>query len=127
MNEPVIARLNTLMQLREEVESLSTGGLWEPAADWLETDEQLVLLMDAPGTDASGFDLSEDGDSLTVRGRRLEDGPSGQLIERGRPGPVFERRLRFPREVVAGSGQASLRAGVLTIRFEKRHKTIEHG
>lgn len=127
MNEPVVARLNDLMQLREQVETLTAGGLWEPAADWLETDDQLLLMLDAPGTEASGLDLSVDGDSLTVRGRRVDGELPGQLIERGRPGPVFERRLRFPREVVAGSGEASLRAGVLTIRFEKRHKTIEHG
>ena len=34
MDKPVLARLQHLMTLREEVETLGRPGPWQPAADW---------------------------------------------------------------------------------------------
>ena len=122
MNEPVLARLNTLMALREEVESIGSAFPWEPAADWLDQDTHLLLVMDVPGLSTEQLELSEEGGELTIAGER---GPAhtGQLLSRERPEGRFVRTLTFPDAVVPGSAQASLSSGVLSVRFEKRRKT----
>lgn len=122
MNEPVLARLNNLMALREEVEQLSSAFPWEPAADWFDLDTHLLLVMDVPGLDADQLELLEEDGELTVAGERGET-QEGELLSRERPGGRFSRTLNFPAPVRAGSAEASLSGGVLKVRFEKQRKT----
>ncbi|WP_034409164.1 Hsp20/alpha crystallin family protein [Deinococcus murrayi] len=128
MNEPVLARLRQLMNLREEVETLGTLGAWTPPADWVDEDTHLRLLLDVPGVDPQSLEMQEEDGAVTVAGRR--DVPL-RLLSGERPGGTFRRTLPFPEAVVPGSGEAQLTAGVLSVRFEKRHPTIdvpsEHG
>lgn len=126
MNELALSRLNTLMQLREEVETVTSSGPWEPAADWYASDTHLTLVLDVPGTDPDALAIEEDGEGVTVRGGRSAAEYGEQALLQERPRGVFQRRLPLPLEVVSGSGEASVRAGVLSVRFEKRHKTIDH-
>lgn len=122
MNEPVLARLNNLMALREEVEQLGTAFPWEPAADWHDVGTHLLLVMDVPGLDADQLELLEEDGELTVAGERGE-AQEGELLSRERPGGRFSRTLTFPVPVRAGSAEASLSGGVLKVRFEKQRKT----
>ena len=119
---PVLARLHHLMTLREEVESLTVGGPWTPAADWRDAGTHLELLLDVPGVDPESLALEEDGGQLAVSGER--PGPT-HLLSSERPVGRFVRRLNFPQQVRPDSGAASLAAGVLTVRFEKLHPTID--
>lgn len=122
MNEPVLARLQQLMTLREEVETLEGSVPWTPPADWVDGDTYLTLLLDVPGVDPDRLELHEDGDTVTIAGRRDAPYPT---LHAERPAGTFTRTLRFPQPVVPQSGQASLNAGVLSVRFEKRHPTID--
>lgn len=122
MNEPVLARLNNLMALREEVEQLGTAFPWEPAADWHDLGTHLLLVMDVPGLDAEHLELLEEGDDLTIAGERGEV-LDGELLSRERPEGRFVRTLSFPVPVRSGSAEASLSGGVLKVRFEKQRKT----
>ncbi len=121
MNEPVLARLQHLMTLREEVETLGTGP-WTPAADWVDGDAHLTLYLDVPGIDPERLEMHEDGGLLTVAGERAA--PQG-LLSAERPAGVFRRVLSFPREVLPQTGEAQLAGGVLTVRFRKKHPTID--
>lgn len=121
MNEPVLSRLQHLMTIREGVENLSQPTAWHPAADWIDEDSHLLLLLDIPGVDGESLALHEDGEQVTISGER----PSPtRLISEERPSGSFSRTLPFPERVVPQSGQASLVQGVLTVRFEKLHPTI---
>ena len=122
MNEPVLSRLQHLMTLREEVETLRRGGRWTPAADWCDAGTHLELWVDVPGVDPETLTLSEEGGNVTVSGERE---PLTRLISGDRPGGAFDLTLAFPEEVLPQSGQASLAHGVLTVRFEKRYPTID--
>lgn len=122
MNEPVLARLQQLMTLREEVETLGTLGAWTPPADWVDEDTHLRLLLDVPGVDPESLEMHEEGGAVTVAGRR--EAPA-RLLHGERPGGTFSRTLPFPEPVVPNSGEAQLAAGVLSVRFEKRHPTID--
>ncbi len=110
------------MTLREEVETLGTLGAWTPPADWVDEDTHLRLLLDVPGVDPESLEMHEEGGAVTVAGRR--EAPA-RLLHGERPGGTFRRTLTFPEAVVPGSGEAQLAAGVLSVRFEKRHPTIE--
>jgi HSP20 family protein len=126
MNEPVLARLNNLMSLREEVERVASAFPWEPAADWLDQGTHLLLVMDVPGLDADHLELSEEGGELTIAGERGAvpgRDPHGELLSRERPDGQFVRTLTFPGAVVPNSAEASLHNGVLSVRFEKQRKT----
>jgi len=121
MNEPVLARLHHLMTLREEVESLAGVGPWTPAADWCDGDTHLELHLDVPGVQPDSLELLEEGDTVTVAGQRPE---VTRLLHAERPSGTFRRTFTFPEPVVPQSGQAALSGGVLTVKFEKRHPTI---
>ncbi|AWT35477.1 hypothetical protein GCM10008956_08560 [Deinococcus arenae] len=121
MNEPVLARLQHLMTLREEVESLAGVGPWTPAADWCDGDTHLELHLDVPGVQPGSLELLEEGDTVTVAGQRPE---GTRLLHAERPSGTFRRTFTFPEPVMAQSGQATLSGGVLVVKFEKRHPTI---
>lgn len=122
MNEPVLGRLQHLMTLREDVESLTSGGPWVPAADWYESDTHMTLCLDVPGVQPGSLELLEEDGTVTVTGER--DVPERRLLAE-RPGGRFTRTLTFPLETVPQSGEAQLAGGVLQVHFEKRHPTIE--
>ena len=121
MNEPVLARLQHLMTLREEVESLAGVGPWTPAADWCDGDTHLELHLDVPGVQPGSLELLEEGDTVTVAGQRPE---GTRLLHAERPTGTFRRTFTFPEPVLAQSGQATLSGGILVVKFEKRHPTI---
>ena len=118
----MLARLQHLMTLREQVETLSDGGPWVPAADWRDVGTHLELLLDVPGVAPESLALAEEGQQVTVSGERT---PPGRLLSSERPGGPFSRTFTFPQEVHPASGEASLAGGVLSIRFEKLHPTID--
>ncbi|MBB5375241.1 HSP20 family protein [Deinococcus metalli] len=122
MNEPVLARLQQLMTLREEVETLGSGGPWIPAADWTDEDTHLILHLDIPGVSADSLELLEEGSTVTVSGER----PAlARLIGGDRPAGAFRRSFTFPQDVLPQTGEAQLRHGILSVRFQKRHPTID--
>ena len=122
MDKPVLARLQHLMTLREEVETLGQGGPWTPPADWQDAGTHLLLLLDVPGVLPDSLALQEEGGTVTVSGERPQP---ARLLSSERPGGTFSRALTFPDEVLPQTGEASLAAGVLTVRFEKKHPTID--
>lgn len=122
MNELVLGRLQQLMNIREGVENLTQPIVWNPAADWADEGTHLLLLLDVPGIDADSISLSESDGTVTISGERSAD---LNWLSTERPQGSFNRTLAFPEEVVQRSGQASLVAGVLAVRFEKKHPTID--
>ena len=125
MDKPVLARLNRVMQLREEVETLASGGPYAPDADWLSSGTHLTLVTDVPGCLPESLTLEDDGEAVTLSGERSDLPDDQEALYRERRTGRFTRRLPFPVAVVPQSGEASLVAGVLSVRFEKVHKTIE--
>ncbi|WP_189067139.1 Hsp20/alpha crystallin family protein [Deinococcus radiotolerans] len=121
MNEPVLARLQHLMTLREEVETLAGLGPWTPAADWCDGDTHLELHLDVPGVHPDSLELLEEGELVTVAGQRPE---TRRLLRHERPSGTFRRTFTFPEPVIPNTGEASLNGGVLTVKFEKKHPTI---
>ncbi|WP_291424583.1 Hsp20/alpha crystallin family protein [Deinococcus sp.] len=126
MDELVLGRLQHLMTIREGVENLSRPLVWTPAADWIDEGTHLLLLLDVPGVEADSLALSEGLHEVTLSGqRRAPAYSSNHLISAERPQGTFSRTLAFPEEVVPQTGEAQLQHGVLSVRFEKKHPTID--
>ena len=116
--------INQLSKIRERIEKLGTGtGIWSPAADWFESDDDLILVLDAPGIDMNTLEIDHDGELVSIRGQR-ENQTYGVSLKLERPMGVFERELEIPLAVQADSAVAQYRAGQLEIRFAKLSRTI---
>jgi HSP20 family molecular chaperone IbpA len=116
--------INQLAKIRERIEKLGTGtGVWSPAADWFESDDDLILVLDAPGIDLSTLEIVHDGELVRVRGNR-EDQTYGTGLKLERPLGAFERELELPLAVQSDSAVAQYRVGQLEIRFAKLSRTI---
>lgn len=122
MDEPVLARLQHLMQLREEVEQLSEQSVWSPSADWYDHAMQLELCVDLPDVSQDSLEISYDETAVHIIGERSSE-PTA--IYRERPMGSFSRSLSFPQEVQYQSAVATLAAGVLRIHFDKKWPTID--
>ncbi len=116
--------INELAKIRERVEKLSSGtGVWTPAADWFESDDDLVLVLDAPGLDMNTLEITHDATQIDLRGTR-ENNSFGTGLKLERPTGSFERSLEIPQAVEANSAVAQYRSGQLEIRFSKSSRTI---
>jgi HSP20 family protein len=108
--------------IRARIARLSDG-VWQPSADWFETDDDLVLVIDAPGIDPASLSLEHDGQEITVAASR-EANPFGQTIVSERPKGSFQRHLRIPEPVEPNSAAAQYRLGQIEVRFRKLGQTI---
>jgi HSP20 family protein len=116
-----------LYQLSRDIDRLlgRNGGLggFVPAADVVVGDADVTVTMDVPGIQADDLVSELENDVLTVRGERshryASDGRTHawERIERGIG--RFERSLQVPRGLDPDAVEASLEAGVLTLRIPK--------
>ncbi len=99
------------------------GCAFEPALDVIETEENVVVVVDVPGIEASGVDVSLVGNMLTLRGERLPllvgEGDKRHMNEL-RCGK-FTRSIPLPVAVDPEKVSAAARNGVLTIHLGKQH------
>lgn len=122
MDELVLGRLQQLMAIREGVENLTQPIMWNPAADWADEGTHLLLILDVPGIDSGSLHLTESSDTVTVSGERSAE---FEWLSSERPQGSFSRTFSFPESVLPNTGEANLVSGVLTIRFEKKHPTVD--
>lgn len=99
------------------------AGSFEPVLDVIETEEHVIVVVDVPGIDASGVDVSLIGNMLTLRGERLPvlvgEGDRRHLNELR--GGKFTRSIPLPVAVDPEKVSAAARNGVLTIHLGKQH------
>lgn len=115
--------INELASVRERIEKLASANAWNPPADWFETDDDLILVMDVPGVEPSSLEIAHDGDTVTLAGMRATQ-EYGQPRSQERPRGSFQRTLRVPEAIEPGSAVAQYRAGQLEVRFHKMARTI---
>lgn len=92
-----------------------------PALEAVELETEYCVSADIPGVEPENLDVSVEDGVLTIKGYRQDfDETSGQdavaqVEERGR----FERRIRFPGEIVEGDVRARYKNGVLRLTIPK--------
>ncbi len=91
---------------------VSTGPSWEPPADVLETEDEVLIIVALPGVEPGDLKVMVNDGTLIVAGRRPMPGQSSRMMLRRLEIPYghFERHLKLP------SG-----------RYEIGHRELRHG
>lgn len=94
---------HTTSERRIEAQTVS------PPVDVYENDREILIVVDLPGVAPSAIDVSLDGATLTLEGRRDGKAPL-----------VFRRAFHVPNIVDPDRMSARMEAGILQVRLEKR-------
>lgn len=100
----------------------STAAAYVPAADILETENEIRLMMDLPGHDAASLQIKLEGDTLTVQSERKQETQSNGYLRAERAHGVFARSFVFPNTVDPNKCEARYENGVLTVTLPKREE-----
>lgn len=97
-----------------------SGPCWEPPADMLETENEVLIIVALPGVEPEDLKVMINDGTLIVAGRRPMPGRSNRMMLRRLeiPHGHFERQLKLPQgryEI----GQRELRNGCLVLSLRK--------
>jgi HSP20 family protein len=98
------------------------GKTWVPEADIVETEAQVIVLVDLPGVEPTNVDLVLVGNMLTIKGEQSADsaGVGGTVQRRERPSGPFARSIPLPVPVDPEKVSAESRNGVLTVTLARQ-------
>lgn len=125
--------IETLFQMQKEVErvfrelwskvSIEGGpelGAWEPPADVIDQDEDIVVLIDIPGFSKEQIKVKVTEDAIEVQAKRpSEQLTQGKYLMKQRIMETLYKRIEFPAKVRAEHAKARLENGVLEVRVPK--------
>jgi HSP20 family protein len=98
---------------------------WNPPTDVYESEDSIVIKMEAPGVSKDDLEILLEGNLLMVRGRRRRDpsekGLTYQLVEI--PYGPFERTFELPTQLSLQDIRAEYRDGFLRILVPRRAAT----
>jgi HSP20 family protein len=117
--EAIAERLDRLLEALGQPAGHPGETPWSPPITVWEDGAGLLLRLEVPGVSRRDLQLLDDGDSLTVTGRRAaaNDGMRLRLTER--PLGPFQRKILLPRGASGGELSARLHDGVLEIHIPK--------
>ncbi len=114
------------INLRENKDSLlrRIGKRLPMSADMLESDEEFLVLINAPGCDEDSIDLRFVGGNIKVRAERDEEYEGYTLVSEGRPRRIAET-VPVPADVDVDGASATYENGVLRVRLPKTEEATE--
>lgn len=100
---------------------------WAPQVDFSETEAEFLLRLEAPGVKKEDFDITIEGNLLTVSGHRemVKQEETEETIWKEREEGRFVRCMRLPKVVKADKVAASYEDGILTVRVPKAEPTMK--
>ena len=94
---------------------------WIPNIDISEGKKEISVKAEAPGIEASDFDISLDGRILTIKGEKKDEQKENEetyyRVERSYG--YFSRTIELPAEVDPKKVEASYKRGILKIKIRK--------
>jgi HSP20 family protein len=96
-----------------------------PAADVLETQDELKVRLDMPGHDPKSLQVRLANDTLFIRSERTQNPEerNASYLRSERAQGAFERSFVLPRSVDAAKCEAKYENGVLTLTLPKREES----
>lgn len=105
-------------------EELSSRPTVRPAVDILENRDELLLIADMPGLTIDGIHIDLDGETLTLRGRRVDPLPEGVRVLTGQRATYdYKRAFQLPEAIDRDRIAASYKDGVLEVRLPRHERT----
>lgn len=113
--------LRDLLTMQERLESLfgQAAPGWTPPADVFETADEYHISLEVPGLERQDVQIEFHEGTLTVRGRRSNNGGVERYQQFERSQGPFVRSFQFGSNALATGISADLADGVLTIRVSK--------
>jgi HSP20 family protein len=101
--------------------SAASSGAWMPPLDVYETKERFVVVVELPGIEPEGVEVSVEDSTLTLRGERAfyAEVPEDSFLRVERRYGAFARSLALPTTASTEGITASFDRGVLTIEVPK--------
>lgn len=93
--------------------------LWVPETDLEENAREFTVSFALPGVDRSDIRVNVTETTLTVSGRRREEGRAPESARRELSDGEFLRRVRLPDEIKPESAKAVYRDGVLRVSVSR--------
>jgi HSP20 family protein len=99
-------------------------GVWSPAVDILERENEIVLKVDLPEVTQDEIDIRVEGNTLILQGERrfTKDTPEENYIQIERPYGTFRRTFNLPRMIDQEGIKASYKDGVLRIVLPRKQE-----
>ena len=97
------------------------GGNFSLPADIIETKDNVIVKMSAPGVKPEDIDIAVVGDVLTVKGetKSEEQFEEASYIRKERRFGAFQRSFSLPASVASEKAKAEFENGVLTLTLPK--------
>ena len=97
------------------------GGNFSVPADVIETKDNIVVKLSAPGVKPEDIDISVVSDMLTIKGELRNDAEfeQGSYIRKERRYGAFQRTFSLPASVASDKAKAEFENGVLTLTLPK--------
>lgn len=96
---------------------------WIPPVDVLETEQDVVLIVEVPGMKEEDIDIQISDNILTIKGeRKLPENAAENYYRLERPYGKFVRSFQLPENVDVNKVKASLKDGILKISIAKSEK-----
>jgi len=112
------------MSINEEKKGQAPQEYFLPAVDALETPDELVLIADMPGVAPGGLEVTVDEGVLTLRGRvGASTAETARVLQREFERGDYFRQLRIPRDFLTDKIDATLKAGVVTVRIPRAERS----
>jgi HSP20 family protein len=93
---------------------------WSPALDLYQNTDNIVAVVELPGTRKEEIQISLHDGTLTTAGERKSESQNGQRAERSeRYVGKFRRGIALPARVDANKVSATYRDGILTVTLPK--------
>ena len=108
-------------RMRRMLEDFGVAGPRLPTSDVLETENELIVKLDAPGFEEKNLSLEVTDHTLAVRGEKSEakEDEKAHFYVRERMDAQFERLFVLPPEADMSKVEATFKQGVLEVHVPK--------
>jgi len=112
-------------QLEELLDSLFTGKAldnWQNNIDIVEDDSCVAIVIDVPGYESDGINISTEKNILNISGTRELEEPVVNVkafLRRDRTSTSFSRSIQLPNRLNADEIKATIKNGVLRVEIAK--------
>ena len=95
---------------------------WSPPVDIHETRDAYVLRAEMPGVRKEGLEITVEGSTLTILGRRAEQRPEGTLLHRESRDADYRRVFELDPTIDTAKVRARAEQGVVTVELPKAER-----
>src|SRR5256885_1016361 len=96
--------------------------LWSPPVDIHETKDAYVLRAEMPGVRKDGLEITVEGSTLTILGRRGAQRPQGTLLHRESRDADYRRVFELDPTIDMAKIRARVEQGVVTVELPKAER-----